>query len=481
MSKKQTTAVVWFRRDLRLDDNPALHAATDEYDRVIPLFIDDSAEETEWAPGAVTQWWLHHSLTALRQSLESAGATLIIRRGNAHEIIHEIVKTANADAVFWNRLYEPFAITRDKAIKQSLRDNDIHVRSFNASLLIEPWEVETKTETPYRVFTPFWREAQKRLNLGTPPDAPRSLKSSASNLPSDSLDSLNLLPKISWDAGIAEAWTPGESGARASANAFVKETVRRYDEQRDFPSIDGVSRLSPHLHFGELSVRRLYQAIIDKHGKEDDGSRIYLSELGWREFSHHILFHYPETTNQPMKEKYATFPWRENTEDLVRAWQRGHTGIPIVDAGMRQLWHTGWMHNRVRMIVASFLVKNIRAHWLHGARWFWDTLADADLPANTMGWQWSAGSGADAAPYFRIFNPKTQGERFDKDGSYVRQWVPELVALPNKFLHQPWALPDDQATKLGFKIGSDYPLPVVDLSESRQAALDAFKTLKENS
>ncbi|MEN7343394.1 MAG: deoxyribodipyrimidine photo-lyase [Pseudomonadota bacterium] len=478
MSKTHDIAIVWFRRDLRLADNPALQAALDAADSIIPLYIDDRESDDSWRQGEASDWWLHHSLASLTDALLNVGATLTIRQGDALDTLRQLINTTGATAVFWNRLYEPFAIARDKAVKQVLKNDGIAAESLNGSLLIEPWEITTKTETPYRVFTPYWREAQKRLSLGSALPAPSEIKCPA-GIDSLPLDHLDLLPTIRWDTGIAAAWTPGEAAAREKAFAFVDEPVRHYDERRDLPGVAGTSSLSPHLHFGEISSREVFLAVQDTHDKDDEGSRIFLTELGWREFSHHIMFHYPHTTDAPMNEKYSKFPWADNVDAKVHAWQRGRTGIPIVDAGMRQLWQTGWMHNRVRMIVASFLVKNIRAHWLHGARWFWDTLVDADLPANSMGWQWSAGSGADAAPYFRIFNPVSQGEKFDKNGDYVRHYVPELARLPDKFLHKPWQLPDMLAQQLDFKIGDDYPEPIVDLAESRKAALDAFQRLKE--
>ena len=480
MTDQHLTAIVWFRRDLRLADNPALTAALQSAEAIIPLFIDDRDSDEHWRQGAASDWWLHHSLTALDQSIADRGATLVVRQGDAQSVLTQLIDETGATAVYWNRLYESFAIQRDTAIKQQLTEAGVAVESHNGSLLIEPWDVKTKTETPYRVFTPFWREAQKRLALSTPLPVPDQIEG-VDGVASDGIDSLDLLPKIRWDAGLEATWTPGEAGAAERAAAFVAEPVRHYDERRDVPGVEGVSRLSPHLHWGEISARALYQDIVARHGTDDEGSKIYRTELGWREFSHHILFHYPETSDQPMNAKYAAFPWRENADELIHAWQRGRTGIPIVDAGMRQLWQTGWMHNRVRMIVASLLVKNIRAHWLHGARWFWDTLVDADLPANSMGWQWAAGSGADAAPYFRIFNPITQGEKFDKQGDYVRTYVPELARLPDKFLHKPWELPGDIAADIGFAIGKDYPRPVVDLSVTRKEALDALQTLKEAS
>ncbi|MFK8052212.1 MAG: deoxyribodipyrimidine photo-lyase, partial [Woeseiaceae bacterium] len=308
-----TTAIVWFRRDLRLADNPALHAAINDYDQIIALYIDDRGDDGDWRQGAASDWWLHHSLAALSESIEKRGGALVVRQGNAADVLDTLIKSQDIDAIYWNRLYDPAAIKRDKAIKQSLTEREITAKSFNGALLIEPWEVETQTETPYRVFTPFWREAQKRLNLGDRLPTPKKIKSP--KVDSATLKSLDLLPSIRWDKGIEAAWVPGEAAAAEKAAEFIKDGAQHYDEQRDFPGIEGVSRLSPHLHFGEISVRQLWEDIVDEHGRTDDGSTIYRSELGWREFSHHILYHYPHTADEPMKEKYAAFPWRDNADD----------------------------------------------------------------------------------------------------------------------------------------------------------------------
>ncbi len=468
------TAIVWYRRDLRLSDNPALRRAVDEADAIVPVYIHDDGER-DWAPGAASRWWLHHSLEALAGALRDKDSRLVIRRGEPLEVLRGLIDETGATTVYWNRLYEPHAVARDKKIKAALRDDGIDAHSEKAALLLEPWEVETGSGDPYKVFTPFWRAALKKLPPPEALNAPRTLRP-----PGDWPDglepaALELLPEIDWASGFTEVWTPGEEAARQRLETFVAGALRDYDETRDLPAVDGVSQLSPHLHFGEISPRHAWHRAAAHADEFPDGSEAWLRELGWREFAHHILYHFPRTSDEPMYEKYRDFPWRDGGEDMLRAWQRGRTGIPIVDAGMRQLWHVGWMHNRVRMIVASLLVKNIRLHWLNGARWFWDTLVDADLASNSMGWQWSAGCGADAAPYFRIFNPVRQGERFDKKGEYVRRWVPELAGLPDKYVHEPWSLPDAVAEKIGFTPGEDYPKPIVDLSESRKEALAALK------
>ncbi|MEO0347237.1 MAG: deoxyribodipyrimidine photo-lyase [Pseudomonadota bacterium] len=481
MTDRYATGIVWFRRDLRLTDQPALHNALEHCDRLVLLYIDDSETETDWPAGAASRWWLHQSLEALSGDIAARGAALTLRRGPAFDTLRAVIAETGAEAVFWNRIYEPAAIARDKAIKTALNDDHVAVHSHNGALLQEPWEIMTKTGTPYRVFTPYWRAARARLHRPDPLAAPASIDGvDIASLP---LDALDLEPTIGWDDGLEAAWTPGEAGAMSRGRDFVADPVRDYDTTRDLPGTAGTSRLSPHLHFGEISPRQVWRLVEEAQDPESDGCRVFLTEIGWREFSHYVMFHFPHTTDAPMNERFAVFPWRDDDEAAadIRAWERGNTGIPIVDAGMRELWRTGWMHNRVRMIVASLLVKNIRAHWLHGARWFWDTLVDADLPANSMGWQWSAGTGADAAPYFRIFNPVTQGEKFDGDGAYVRHWVPELAALPKKYLHKPWEAPEAVLREAGVALNRDYPRPIVDLKTSRKAALDAFQTLKEAS
>ncbi|MEO0575582.1 MAG: deoxyribodipyrimidine photo-lyase [Pseudomonadota bacterium] len=471
----RTTGLVWLRRDLRIADNPALHAAVTECDAVIVLYID--SERDYWPDGGASRWWLHHSLTALDATLTKLGTSLTIQCGDPGVVINAYVETYGVSCVYWNHVYEPRQLSADDRLARALRDNEIRVVRSNGALLNEPDEIKTKTDTIYRVFTPYWRRAIDNIGNAAPLPAPSSIAGLADAPESLTIDALALLPTIDWDSGLAQTWTPGERGAQDRLDTFLRAAVFEYDSGRDLPGTEGVSRLSPHLHFGEISARSVWhqvQALQD----DSDGTRIYLTELGWREFSHYILCHFPDTADAPMYPKYANFPWREDADALIKAWQQGRTGVPIVDAGMRQLWHTGWMHNRVRMIAASFLVKNIRAHWLHGARWFWDTLVDADLPANSMGWQWSAGSGADAAPYFRVFNPVRQGERFDKAGDYVRQWVPEVRDVPDKYLHAPWTLPEKFHDVTGFVPGKSYPLPIVDLATSRNEALAAFKTLK---
>ncbi|HEX6833734.1 MAG TPA: deoxyribodipyrimidine photo-lyase [Rudaea sp.] len=468
-----TTAIVWFRRDLRLEDNPALRAALDSHARVVCLYIHAPEEEKPWAPGAASQWWLHHSLAALDAELRARGASLQIRRGPSLAALQAVLHETKAQAVYWNRLYEPSLIERDRRIKETLRGDGIDAHSFNANLLFEPWEIQTDSGSPYKVFTPFWNKARARLTASPPLPAPRTIDSVEAGR-GIALADLKLLPTIGWDAEFPRHWQPGERSAHRLLDDFLEGPVRNYKRGRDRPDPDNTSHLSPHLHFGEIGPRQIVWAIEEARRHrcgETDESGAYLRELGWRDFSHHLLFHFPKTPEHNLNPQFDQFPWaRRNARVLVR-WQQGRTGFPIVDAGMRQLWRSGWMHNRVRMIVASFLTKNLRQHWLHGARWFWDTLVDADLANNTQGWQWTAGSGADAAPYFRIFNPVSQAERFDPNGDYVRRWVPELAALPAPLIHQPWRDPDLLAR-------TGYPAPMVELRTSREGALAAYAQMR---
>ena len=471
-------SIVRLRRDLRLGDNPALLAAVEAGDPVVPVYLLEPESDDRWPMGGASRWWLHHSLGALDGALRRLGSGLIIRRGPALEVFRTLAKEIGASGIFWNRLYEPVEIERDTRLKQSLREQGLRVDSFNGSLLYEPWEIRKPNGEPYRVFTPFWK-AMLNQGLRRPPEAaPESLPPLPFGLYSESLESLNLLPRIPWDAGFHARWVVGESGALGRLGEFVEEALSGYEQDRDIPSQAGTSRLSPHLHFGEISPRQVVAGITQKGHPLGPGAECYLREIGWREFAHHLLFHFPRTAEYPLDERFSRLPWRNDYAEDLQRWQQGRTGFPIVDAGMRELWHTGWMHNRVRMIVASLLTKNLLVPWLEGARWFWDTLVDADLASNTLGWQWTAGCGADAAPYFRIFNPVLQGERFDPQGDYVRRWVPELASLPAAHVHQPWAAGDLRLGEYGLRLDRDYPQPMVDLKSSRQRALDALARIR---
>jgi deoxyribodipyrimidine photo-lyase len=469
-----STAIVWFRRDLRLADNPALDAAFRGYQRIIAVYVHAPDEEAPWAPGAASRWWLHHSLVALDADLRERGARLHVLRGPTLEALRSLATRSGAEAVIWNRLYEPAVIARDSAVKTALRESGLVAESHKAGLLFEPWEVETGQGAPYRVFTPFWRNVRARFAPRPPIAAPARIDTPEVE-GGLAIDELGLLPTIGWDNGIAATWTPGEAGAHSVFDDFLDGTVADYAGDRDRPDRAGTSRLSPYLHFGEISPAQIAWSIEEcrrdaRTQRVRDGSESFLREIGWREFSHHLLYHFPEMPTKALNARFDGFRWARKDRDLLRRWQRGRTGIPIVDAGMRELWSSGIMHNRVRMLVASFLTKNLRQHWLHGARWFWDTLVDADLANNAQGWQWTAGCGVDASPYFRIFNPVTQGEKFDPEGHYVRRWVKELADVPAAIIHRPWSDPECLAR-------TGYPPPMVDLSESRGVALAAYQAL----
>lgn len=462
-------SIVWFRRDFRLTDNPALTAGLAE-GAVLPVYIHDPQAEGDWAPGAASRWWVHHSLAALEAALAAKGARLLIRRGDSLRELTALARESGATAVHWNRLYEPAFTARDAKLKAALREQGLMAESHGAALLHEPTRIKTGGGEPYRVFTPFWKTFQRDVEVPPPLTAPRRIAIPTSTPKSLDLVELQLLPKLAWADGFSDWWTPGEEGALKQLRDFLRRALKGYKQGRDLPAQSGVSYLSPHLHFGELTPRQVWHAVQGHAGGAATavGAEAYLREIGWREFAHHVLFHFPHTPSEPLYAKYAPFPWRKNYTSLLRAWQQGETGYPIVDAGMRELWATGWMHNRVRMLVASLLVKNLRIPWSEGARWFWDTLVDADLANNTLGWQWSAGCGADAAPYFRIFNPATQAERFDAAGDYIRRWVPELKGLAGDALYAPW--------EAGGVKG--YPAPVVDYAASRAEALEALARLK---
>ena len=451
-------AIVWFRRDLRLADNPALQAALDAGHAPIPLYIHAPGEEAPWAPGAASQAWLQRSLQSLAADLQALGSRLLLRQGPSLAVLEEIIAGFDVGAVYWNRLYEPQTMARDTRVKDALKAGGVHVESFNAALLVEPWTVATGAGEPYRVFTPFWRNVSQRVAGQPVLPTPAALPALPPALTGIGLDQLHLAPALGWDGGFWQHWQPGEAGAAELLEAFVDGAAHGSKEQRNFPDRTGSSKLSPHLHFGEISPRQICARMLaPSHppvAAEDQAH--YLSELGWREFSHHLLFHYPHTPERDLTAKFEHFPWAPVDEELLARWQQGRTGVPLVDAGMRELWQTGWMHNRVRMVVASFLSKNLRYHWSHGARWFWDTLVDADAASNPFGWQWVAGSGADAAPYFRIFNPELQAAKFDPHQQYIREYVPEY--------------------------GTDaYPEPLVDLGETRRAALAAYEKVKAQS
>ncbi len=471
-------AIVWFRQDLRLSDNPALHAALERCEQIIPVFIDETSGNSGLLPGesSASHVWLHHSLHSLQQRLLEKGVTLIFRRGDALQCLQQLQQETGATHLFWNRRYDPVGIACDTVIKQQLSDV-CEVRSFNGSLLSEPWAVLKKDGTPYRVFTAFWKMKRQAGFPGLPLPEPASpFRGTTQNLTSLSLDDLGYLPSIRWDKGMMTHWNVGELAAHDALENFISAQVQGYKEKRDYPALPATSRLSPHLHFGTISPRQILhrtEAFLAENPSAETGVRCFLSEVGWREFAYYLLYHFPATTTLPLDKRFTAFPWRKQEEyqaDLLR-WQRGQTGFPLIDAGMRQLWQTGWMHNRVRMIVASFLAKNLLIPWQEGESWFRDTLVDADLASNIMGWQWVAGCGADAAPYFRVFNPVLQSEKFDKSGEYIRHWLPELRNMTDKTIHQPWT----STAKV------NYPTAMTDLKASRLRALDRFDVIKNDS
>jgi deoxyribodipyrimidine photo-lyase len=450
--------IVWFRQDLRLADNPALRAAAASGAPILPLFVLDDETPGNWRWGGASRWWLHHSLAGLNKSLRRH---LVLRRGDAAKIIKALAKETKAQGVVWNRCYEPFALERDRRLAEELGKAGVVVETFNAALLHEPWEVKNRSGKPFQVFTPFWK-TMRGMDVDRPHAAPRRMRLAKAN--SERLESWKLLPRYpDWAKDFD--WTPGEKAAHRALHDFLDD-VKDYAHARDIPARHGTSRLSPHLHWGELSPRQIWHA-VRTHG-HGTGHETFLKELGWREFCIQLLFHHPQLPSEPLDKRFETFKWRRSDKDF-HAWTKGRTGIPIVDAGMRQLWQTGWMHNRVRMIVASFLIKHLGIHWRQGERWFWDTLVDADLGNNAANWQWVAGCGADAAPFFRVFNPVLQGKKFDPDGAYVRRYVPELKMVPDKHIHSPWEAPQPPA---------DYPAPIVDLAAGRERALKSFKALK---
>jgi deoxyribodipyrimidine photo-lyase len=464
-----SVSIVWFRRDLRLSDNPALTRALEAGRPVVPVFVLDAETEEVRRPGGASRWWLHHSLHALDAALRRLGSRLVLRRGPAEKVLGDLVVDCGAGSVFWNRMYDQGSRARDTRLKKCLSERGVTVESFKASTLFEPWEIKTQSDDAFKVFTPFWRACRASPSPAPPLPAPKSLPLPKSWPVGEPLSSWRLLPTApDWAGGLRAAWTPGEDGARQRFTDFLDEALEDYRNSRDLPGVEGTSRLSPHLAFGEISPRQIWHAAMSRGASASREK--FLSEVGWREFAYHLIFHNGNLAERNFRPEFNSFPWADSEESLI-AWQRGRTGYPIVDAGMRELWTTGWMHNRVRMIAASFLTKDLLIDWRHGERWFWDTLVDADIANNATGWQWVAGCGADAAPYFRVFNPVLQGEKFDPEGDYVRRWVPELAHLPNDTIHRPWtaAVPYDV-----------YPARIVEHGAARDRALAAFQTIKKS-
>lgn len=470
-----SVAIHWFRQDLRMQDNPALTAAS-QHGRVLPVYILDDANAQHWRMGAASRWWLHHSLHALNRSLDGR---LWILQGDASVLLPKLAKTHKASLVTWNRCYEPWRIRRDTELKTTLHAQGIAVDSSNGSLLFEPGSVVKGDGSAYKVFTPFYKQALSLLSHSRPAAYADQLALQNCGQGADKIERLQLLPATPWYSGLQQSWCPGEAGARDTLQAFLDRGLHNYREGRDYPALQSVSRLSPYLHFGEISPQQAVSAIQQRAQVDgtENAAEHFLREILWREFSYALLHAFPDLTTQNLKPHFNHFPWRRN-EQLLRKWQQGQTGFPLIDAGMRELWRTGYMHNRVRMVVASFLVKNLMMHWSEGARWFWDCLVDADLANNSCSWQWVAGSGMDAAPYFRIFNPVTQSLKFDAEGTYIRRFVPELAALPLPYLHDPSAAPSAVLARAGIQLDETYPRAMVDLRETRANALAAYKSLQ---
>ena len=467
--------IVWFRRDLRLDDNPAWNWAIKQGGPIIPIYIHAPQQEGVWQRGGASKWWLHHALKDLNAQLEDLGGKLIIRASkNPLETLSQIIDSSDVGAISWNRCYEPSQVKHDTKIKKDLQDAGIETFSTNGSLLLDPHNIRNKSGKPFQVFTPFWKHCRE---FDVPKPETLSGADFLTGVDNNSVDSLNLLPTIPWDKTMTSFWNPTREGALS----LLKEAIQKskgYNTLRDIPSTDGTSRLSPYLHFGQISPQEFFHTVREHCPDREKADTGILRQLYWREFSAHLLYHFPHSQDLALKPEYDRFPWAFN-EDYLRAWQRGQTGFPIVDAGMRQLWQTGWMHNRVRMIAGSLLVKHLLQPWQEGARWFWDTLVDADLANNSMGWQWVAGSGADASPYFRIFNPIIQGKKFDPTGEYVKKWVPELASLSKDQIHTPWEVTPIELASAGITLGKDYPYPIVSHQDGRQAALDAYAHYKQ--
>ena len=476
----QDTAIVWFRNDLRSMDNAALAAAS-QHASLVPVYIRETNSPAR-PLGAARAWWLHHSLSSLSRTLESLGAPLILLSGNPADLITELAKITGASAVYWNRRYNPAFQAADSALKAHLQGNGIAAESFSGQLLHEPTRLRTGSGTPYKVYSPFWRALEPDVENRPPLQAPQSLSAfpGISGLHTESLESWRLLPtKPDWSGCLMDSWTPGEAGAHDQLADFLEDRMQGYSDRRDIPGVDATSGLSPHLANGEITPAQIFEALKNTENDAAPADRTkFRKEVGWREFAWHLLANNPALAEKNHNPRFDGFPWL-NDSTALSAWQKGLTGYPVVDAGMRQLWQTGWMHNRVRMIVASFLTKHLLIDWRAGEDWFWDTLVDADPASNAASWQWVAGSGADAAPYFRIFNPVLQGEKFDPAGDYVRSFVPELAEMPSKFIHKPWSAPELVLDTAGVRLGETYPHPIIDHQLARNRALAAYQQIKD--
>ncbi|MEZ5870329.1 MAG: deoxyribodipyrimidine photo-lyase [Nitratireductor sp.] len=482
MNKGQNPVIMWFREDLRIADNPALYKAAETGAPIVAIFILDEETEGLRKFGAAQKWMLHHALLQLETSIAALGGKLVLRRGSTQAVLRDLAMKSGSNRIFWNRRYGPGEMRLDTALNASLPDLGVEPHSFLAALLHEPSRVRTGKGDPFRVYSPFWRALEKLGEPRLPLPAPENPAFTQAGVESLPLDKLDLLPtKPDWAAGLRQTWQHGEACAAGLLDDFLSRGIDGYADGRDFPAQTKVSRLSPYLRFGMISPYQVWhraKTAQSEIGSKPGDTGKFLKELGWREFSYHLLVNYPDIGWQNFSSRFDDFPWREDPPELD-AWKRGMTGYPIVDAGMRELWHTGYMHNRVRMVAASLLVKHLLVHWKTGEQWFWDTLVDGDPASNPANWQWVAGSGADAAPYFRIFNPVLQGRKFDPTGEYVRKWVPEIAALPDNHLHCPWKAPREVLRSSGIRLGSTYPLPIIDHDTARSRALSAFETLRK--
>jgi deoxyribodipyrimidine photo-lyase len=477
MAKNPAPVIVWFRKDLRIDDNAALATAAETGRPVVPLYIREPAEDGTGPLGGAQRWWLHHALAALAGKLAGLGSPLVLRSGPAPAIVDALIAETGADAVHWNRRHDPPGIAIDREIKAGLKARGLAANSFAGQLLHDPMRLLTGEKKPFRVYTPFWKALERAGEPHEPIDPPTSLAALPEAVASQQLDDWNLLPtNPDWASAFQEVWTPGEAAARERLESFVEGAIDGYGTNRDRPALNATSMLSPHLALGEISPARVWHATRGLQAPTDDLIH-FRKELAWREFCHHLHFHFPALAERNWNARFDAFPW-EGRGETFSLWTRGMTGYPIVDAGMRQLWKHGWMHNRVRMITASFLIKHLMIDWRYGEQWFRETLVDADAASNAANWQWVAGSGADASPFFRIFNPILQGEKFDPDGTYVRRFVPELERLEAAWIHKPFAAPTMALERAGVDLGRTYPKPIVDHGRARERALAAFKSLK---
>lgn len=475
MKESDKTALILFDCDLRIEDNPAFFSAAKNHKNLLPIFILDEKNKREL--GGASKWFLHHALESFSDELkEKYALNLLLKKGDSLEILKEIFSKEKIDAIYFNQLLEPYNIKLQSNIKKLAKEHSIAVFDFKSQTLFDPKEIKNGSGNYYKVFTAFWKECLKNQSkIEKPLPAPKALpKQAVVKLKNDNL---NLLPKINWAKDFKEIWEFDYKKIRKNFSNFTKNKIHNYKQARDLPALEGTSKLSPYLHFGMISVREIFH--ITSQNQPSESLKQFLTELGWREFCHHLLFHFPQLLQKNFRPEFDKFPWFENAK-ILKKWQKGQTGFPIVDAGMRELWATGFMHNRVRMIVGSFLIKDLLIDWREGEKWFWDCLVDANLANNCANWQWVAGSGCDAAPYFRIFNPTLQGERFDADGNYIRKWIPEISKLSNRFIHEPWKADEKILKSCGIELGKNYPRPILDHAKARDMALMAFKSLQKN-